>query len=306
MTIKTIKKYSLFSFMGLAVVALSGCTNFPIAFQHGGNPLTQPWNYADAQSLSSSDHSFKEALVGEYKALATKEGVTWSDWFDSDFFSRKALLAAKSEAGVDPEDPALWRFKQKDIDRLRAARNELMAALETGRSRFPGLAARAQGRYDCWVEEEEEAWQADEIAKCKGEFEAALSELKGAQATNSAPPVAKSKMVDKPSLYTVFFDFDSTVVTPVGTQVLQAVVDDWGTANVTLSLVGHADRAGTTAYNQKLSERRALSVAKTLTGFGLAPERTAKSGLGENDPAVPTADGVREARNRRVVIAVTK
>ena len=303
MSIKAIKKYVSVVALGLLpILAVSGCTNFSTAFQHGGNPLTQPWNYADAQALPSSDQTFKDALVGEYKALATKEGNTWYDWFDSDFFSRKALLTAKSDNGVDPEDPKLWRFKQADIDRLSAARDDLMAALATGREAKPALAAKAQGRYDCWVEEEEERWQTDEIAKCKGEFEAAMAELKGVM----PKPMAKPVMDDRPTLYTVFFDFDSSAVTPIGLQVLQAVVEDWGQTNVGLALVGHADSSGTKAYNQKLSERRAASVAKTLADFGLNEGRAAKSGVGETDLLVPTPDGVREPRNRRVVVSVSK
>lgn len=295
---------------GLSLVAMSGCTNFPTAFSHGGNPFTQPTNYSKAQALQSGGATFKDALVKEYQDLATKEGVTWYDWFDSDFFARKALQVASSDNGLPPEDPSQWRFSADSITVFGDARTRLLNALETARSSHPVLAAKAQGRFDCWVEEQEEAWQNDEIAKCKGDFDAAMAELmaamkKPAPVAEPAPAKAAPK-VEKPKFYTVFFDFDRAEVTPVGTQVLKSLVEDWGMGSDKLVLVGHADRAGAAAYNMKLSSRRAQSVQKVLGDLGLPKKRTQASGVGESTPAVPTADGVREPRNRRVVIAVEK
>ena len=275
---------------------LAGCSNFPTALKHGGNPFTQPANYDKALALPSSQATFKDALVAEYQSLATKEGKVWYDWFDSDFFSRKALDTAASEKGLLPEDPAMWRFSKEKIAALQEARNGLLKALETARTTHPVHAARAQGRFDCWIEEEEEKWQTDLIALCKKEYEAALAELKTEMVVDPGP--------QKATLYTVFFDFDDATVTPIGTQVLQALAEDWGSSNAALNLVGHADRAGSVVYNKRLSERRALSVLKVLDGLGLSSSRMTTSGVGESAPAVSTADGVREPRNRRVVIEV--
>ena len=69
-------------------------------------------------------------------------------------------------------------------------------------------------------------------------------------------------------------------------------------------IVGHTDSVGTDAYNQQLSERRALSVARYLESKQVDSMRLATAGKGETQPIAPNAsDGGRQA-NRRVEIYV--
>ena len=71
-----------------------------------------------------------------------------------------------------------------------------------------------------------------------------------------------------------------------------------------LTIVGHTDDVGTNEYNQKLSERRALSVAQYLEGKQVNSLRLAISGKGEARPiATNNTEGGRQA-NRRVEIYV--
>jgi outer membrane protein OmpA-like peptidoglycan-associated protein len=71
-----------------------------------------------------------------------------------------------------------------------------------------------------------------------------------------------------------------------------------------LTIVGHTDDVGTNEYNQKLSERRALSVAQYLEGKQVNSLRLAISGKGEAQPiATNNTEGGRQA-NRRVEIYV--
>jgi outer membrane protein OmpA-like peptidoglycan-associated protein len=72
----------------------------------------------------------------------------------------------------------------------------------------------------------------------------------------------------------------------------------------TLTVVGHTDDVGSNAYNQQLSERRALSVARYLESKQVDSMRLATAGKGETQPLAPNAsDGGRQA-NRRVEIYV--
>ena len=73
-----------------------------------------------------------------------------------------------------------------------------------------------------------------------------------------------------------------------------------GTANI--RIVGHADRAGSPAYNKALSMRRAQAVRTVMVQEGVSGSAITLRGAGESDPLVPTADGVREPQNRRVQI----
>jgi hypothetical protein len=75
-----------------------------------------------------------------------------------------------------------------------------------------------------------------------------------------------------------------------------------GAARITAT--GYTDLSGSPAYNQALSERRAAAVQGELVRLGVPASVITVVGEGENDPLVPTADGVREARNRRVEIEI--
>ena len=69
-------------------------------------------------------------------------------------------------------------------------------------------------------------------------------------------------------------------------------------------VIGHTDKVGNDAVNDALSRQRADVVRKALVARGVAPENIVVIGRGKRDPIVPTADGVAEARNRRVEILV--
>ena len=71
-----------------------------------------------------------------------------------------------------------------------------------------------------------------------------------------------------------------------------------------LIVVGHTDRVGSVADNDRLALRRAEKVRAQLIAQGLAEENISASGRGEREPLVATADEVAEARNRRVEILV--
>jgi|GEM_PF-1799495 len=107
-----------------AVVVLGACTNGMTAFQHGGNPLMQPYHVKQADRAVPTGSDFNQALTGEYRALAAKEGDTWYDFFDSDFFARKALITA-SGAEAGPEDPGLWRLDASERTQLDPARGSV-------------------------------------------------------------------------------------------------------------------------------------------------------------------------------------
>jgi outer membrane protein OmpA-like peptidoglycan-associated protein len=71
-----------------------------------------------------------------------------------------------------------------------------------------------------------------------------------------------------------------------------------------LTIVGHTDDVGSNAYNQKLSEQRALSVARYLEGKRVEPLRLATSGKGETHPTASNVTETGRQANRRVEIYV--
>ncbi|WP_370526495.1 OmpA family protein [Pantoea sp. Ap-967] len=67
-----------------------------------------------------------------------------------------------------------------------------------------------------------------------------------------------------------------------------------------IKVVGHTDSVGSDAYNQKLSERRAASVAEYLISQGLAPQKVTSEGHGESEPVADNDTEEGRAHNRRV------
>lgn len=242
---------------------------------------------------------FTRALTSEYRDLSAFEADEMYDWPDAQHFARKGLLAAEGEV-VQPEDLGNWDLPEDRVEELTAARAKLVGLLDAGaRDRVAEAAARAQARFDCWVEQQEENHQADHITACRDQFFAALAELETA-----APAPAQPAAV-QPETYVVYFDFDKSNIKPEAAQILdRAIADakDGGTPSI--SVTGHADRSGSEDYNLGLSLRRSDAVREYLINGGVTADQITVSGRGEAEPAVPTADGVQEPRNRRVEIIV--
>ena len=71
-----------------------------------------------------------------------------------------------------------------------------------------------------------------------------------------------------------------------------------------IDIIGHSDRDGDADKNYELALERAHAVEKFLHERNVNMERTSVVSYGENDPIVPTEDGVPEPKNRRVEVIV--
>jgi outer membrane protein OmpA-like peptidoglycan-associated protein len=69
-------------------------------------------------------------------------------------------------------------------------------------------------------------------------------------------------------------------------------------------VIGHTDKVGSDAFNDALSRQRAEVVRNAFTARGISVDKIEVIGRGKREPVVPTAEGVAEARNRRVEILV--
>jgi outer membrane protein OmpA-like peptidoglycan-associated protein len=119
------------------------------------------------------------------------------------------------------------------------------------------------------------------------------------------PPAAPAAAPAGPRLFSVFFDFDRSELSPEAQPIITEAARYAREGGVSRIMVtGHADRAGSDRYNQRLSERRAESVRRALVREGISEADISTVGRGETEPAVPTPDGVREPRNRRVEIVL--
>ncbi|MFN0088003.1 MAG: OmpA family protein [Blastocatellia bacterium] len=88
-----------------------------------------------------------------------------------------------------------------------------------------------------------------------------------------------------------------------------AVLDDaaralTATAEARVEISGHTDNVGEDKMNQALSQRRAESVKKYLTGKGIAADRLSSKGYGPSQPIAENETEEGKARNRRIEFRV--
>ncbi|WP_297481790.1 OmpA family protein [uncultured Photobacterium sp.] len=98
------------------------------------------------------------------------------------------------------------------------------------------------------------------------------------------------------------FAFDSKHLSEQDIQRLEPVAQRLvNYPNSQLVVIGHTDSRGAEAYNQNLSEQRALTVATYLTEhFNIDPSRVSAEGRGELDPVASNDSSEGRAQNRRV------
>jgi len=253
------------------------------------------------RTVQATGSPFTQALTEEYRSIVAFEADEMYDWPDADKFAEKGLRAAAGEV-VLPEELSDWMLPGDAAPALAEGRNRLMVVLERGaRDLHPELAARAQGRFDCWIEQQEENHQPDHIAACRDDFWAALEELEALM----TPEVVEVVEVVIPDIYIVYFDWDRSDIRPDAAAVIADVVTDAATLGAPpISVTGHTDLSGSPEYNMGLSLRRADAVRDALIAGGVSPDQITTAGRGEAEPAVPTADGVREQANRRAEIII--
>lgn len=102
----------------------------------------------------------------------------------------------------------------------------------------------------------------------------------------------------------VFFDWDVDTPLPEAAGTISEIMNGRSACGWnSFSVVGHTDKSGPDTYNDGLSWRRARNVAAMMEGAGIAGADMQVDGRGESELKVETADGVREAQNRRVEIS---
>lgn len=126
--------------------------------------------------------------------------------------------------------------------------------------------------------------------------------------------VDKEEILVESFIQNLEFDFDSAKLTAADQRELDRVIaklDPYRQLlrdNVAyINTIGYTDSTGPETYNQKLSERRARSVADYLENPGSVRSQMMKvSGRGEADPIGDNGTKTGRELNRRVVIEVVK
>lgn len=108
-------------------------------------------------------------------------------------------------------------------------------------------------------------------------------------------------------LNNVFFAFDSDSLDKESELELERVLELLNkNPKMTVEISAHTDDKGSDEYNDKLSQARAESVVRYLTGKGVAATRLVAKGYGKTKPCVPNTSDENRAKNRRVEFKVIK
>lgn len=137
--------------------------------------------------------AFQTALAQEYLRFADSEALQY-DWADSQYFAEKGLLLAYGET-MPPEELSRWKLPRTELPTMIQARQLIMEILtEEAMQNHPTLAAKMQFLFDCWVEQQEEDWQDNDIRQCREGFYVALDQL----ASMNNPKQAMAPQPKKP------------------------------------------------------------------------------------------------------------
>jgi len=118
-------------------------------------------------------------------------------------------------------------------------------------------------------------------------------------------PTPAPAVMRQSQTFLVFFDWDSANLTSAARDTVTTAVNAIRSGgNARIEVVGHTDTSGSPQYNQRLGLRRADAVRAEMTRQGIAQTAITTRSAGETQLRVPTADGVREAQNRRAEIVL--
>ena len=293
-----------------AAAFLAGCSHYmgPVAMLDNAQPVGSPYT----KELAIQYRMLADSLSGD----AAKH------------FAEKGLAAVNGEM-VPPDmlsdDPV--SFGGPNPAAVAVARGELIKALASGGPAMaPYQAAIAQTRYDGWADsmqkfpgDNESCQQRYKIAMNTLQQEIAVPPMPNLPPPSSpapAPEVAQTfpapvtpsprgaEVPLREASFLAFFDWDKYNINSGASAVLESVVREIMSRSdiKKIHIAGYTDTSGPERYNMKLSLKRAKAVRRYLIEHGVSAKKITVKGYGEHDLLVPTADGVREPRNRRAQI----
>ena len=276
-------------------------------------------SFSQLDSVQPTGSPFSQALFKDYAYLARSfgnEAGTSGTAFDAgnslalnsytsdvtdlaNSFADKAIVAGRGEEVVVEPAP------EGDVA-AQEVRMHALKDIDAGRDKAPDDAARVQADYDCWIMNGRIDSQKSSSAQCRRSLDGSMAAVERALNMTAAPaPDAAAPAPAAQADYTVYFDWDSWTLTAEDMAAIQQSVDAARRGQQSrITIVGHTDTSGSAQFNQRLSERRASVVRDVMVQMGARPESIQTSGVGESDLAVQTADGVKEAKNRRSVITL--
>ena len=181
---------------------------------------------------------------------------------------------------------------------------------------FAALPAQAANKYGCiYAVDPYDKIVKDPYGNCiRTPFWTAAKNIPECGGVAAVEPPPAAPVVETLSLGAdAYFDFDRAEIKPAGRAKLDKLAADLRRVSSVASIliVGHTDGKGTEAYNYRLGQRRADSVAQYMISRGIPASLITTQSRGKLDPVAPNTlpngkdNPAGRALNRRVVITVT-
>lgn len=253
-----LKNGTILGALTAVLLGTTGCAEF----------YKKAYDWSDAKGTE-----FTKALANGYYQFGKNEEYVMIDELDAAHFLRKAGKA-QDGCAVVPEKPCEWNVPDNKLPELKTARARLISALKAGGTTVaPQLAAKAQVSYDCWVEQQEENWQWNDIKACRGTFYnslAALEKMLGG-------------ILQAPPAHAIQFNTGSAELDGKAQEILDEVVIFASSTELgrRIHLIGRTDAAGPEGKNKKLSKKRAEAVKKSLVARGVPANLITTEAAGE-------------------------
>jgi len=263
----------------LAQNNLKVATYAPLELKQAGDALAQ----ADAEAANhrSAEKIDQLAYLAKQKIALTQEVA-----------NQRAAEAEVANAG-----------KERDQIRIDQRTNEAnIARMNADKSK---LAAEQAQRDAAQAQRDTLAAQVDlaNAQRKTQEAQARAAQLETQLAELAAKKTERGLVI---TLGDVLFGTDLSRLSDEGmrtTQKLASVLQQNPQRNVLIE--GFTDSTGAAAYNQELSERRAMAVRDALQGQGVARERIQMRGYGQSYPVAANDTPSNRQLNRRVEIVVS-
>lgn len=109
----------------------------------------------------------------------------------------------------------------------------------------------------------------------------------------------------RPITFTANFIYGTDEITSDSLSEIEKLKADLKTRIIPeITVIGHTDTTGSDKYNDTLSLRRAMVMRNILINEGINASQIEVAGRGKRELRIPTADGVKEPKNRRVEINI--
>lgn len=147
------------------------------------------------------------------------------------------------------------------------------------------------------------------------DYESASADVKGTSEEEvsvdiALNPIEKIIQGDEVVLNPIYFDFDKSNITAQAAFELDKLVQIMNKyPELVIRAESHTDHIGSATYNQKLSERRALTTVQYVISKGVDENRISGVGKGENDPKIDCGSKCSKedrAANRRSEFHIVK